>query len=301
MTRPKLEVVRGLCYSGYRNGQSPELGILPSYDEVEDLLLLRDDWRSLRLYASDAHSQTVLEVIRDEALNFTVMLGAYVTAEVDNPECPWGGVYSQQQLRENQRHNDTEIAELIRLSNAFSDSVVCVSIGNEAAVSWTDHRVPIPRLIEFANRVRNQVTQPVTFCENYVPWQNELAPLAAVLDIISIHSYPVWEYKSIEEGLEFTVENYQSVARAYPDHQVIITEAGWATASNGRGIEPQQVSEPAQRQYFEALMQWSERAQVLIYYFEAFDENWKGSAHPLEPEKHWGLYRADRTPKLALS
>jgi len=302
VTRPKLEVVRGLCYSGYRNGQSPELGILPSYDEVkEDLLLLRDDWRSLRLYASDAHSQTVLEVIRDEALNFTVMLGAYVTAEVDNPECPWGGVYSQQQLRENQRHNDTEIAELIRLSNAFSDSVVCVSIGNEAAVSWTDHRVPIPRLIEFANRVRNQVTQPVTFCENYVPWQNELAPLAAVLDIISIHSYPVWEYKSIEEGLEFTVENYQSVARAYPDHQVIITEAGWATASNGRGIEPQQVSEPAQRQYFEALMQWSERAQVLIYYFEAFDENWKGSAHPLEPEKHWGLYRADRTPKLALS
>ncbi len=302
MTRPKLEVVRGLCYSGYRNGQSPELGILPSYDEVkEDLLLLRDDWRSLRLYASDAHSQTVLEVIRDEALNFTVMLGAYVTAEVDNPECPWGGVYSQQQLRENQRHNDTEIAELIRLSNAFSDSVVCVSIGNEAAVSWTDHRVPIPRLIEFANRVRNQVTQPVTFCENYVPWQNELAPLAAVLDIISIHSYPVWEYKSIEEGLEFTVENYQSVARAYPDHQVIITEAGWATASNGRGIEPQQVSEPAQRQYFEALMQWSERAQVLIYYFEAFDETWKGSAHPLEPEKHWGLYRADRTPKLALS
>ncbi len=302
MTRPKLEVVRGLCYSGYRNGQSPELGILPSYDEVkEDLLLLRDDWRSLRLYASDAHSQTVLEVIRDEALNFTVMLGAYVTAEVDNPECPWGGVYSQQQLRENQRHNDTEIAELIRLSNAFSDSVVCVSIGNEAAVSWTDHRVPIPRLIEFANRVRNQVTQPVTFCENYVPWQNELAPLAAVLDIISIHSYPVWEYKSIEEGLEFTVENYQSVARAYPDHQVIITEAGWATASNGRGIEPQQVSEPAQRQYFEALMQWSARAQVLIYYFEAFDENWKGSAHPLEPEKHWGLYRADRTPKLALS
>ena len=82
---------------------------------------------------------------------------------------------------------------------------------------------------------------------------------------------------------------------------MIITEAGWATASNGRGIEPQQVNESAQRRYFEALMQWSEQAQVLIYYFEAFDENWKGSAHPLEPEKHWGLYRADRTPKLAMS
>ncbi|MFL2536599.1 MAG: glycosyl hydrolase family 17 protein [Candidatus Azotimanducaceae bacterium] len=300
--RPRLDVVRGLCYSGYRNEQSPELGILPSYDEVkEDLLLLQDDWQSLRLYASDAHSQTVLEVIRDEGLTFTVMLGAYVTAEVDNPDCPWGGVYSSRQLKENQRHNDFEIAELIRLSQIFSDIVVCVSIGNEAAVSWTDHRVPTLRLIEFANRLKGQVIQPVTFCENYVPWQFELASLAEVLDIISIHSYPVWEHKSVDEGLEFTIANYQSVAMAYPDHQVIITEAGWATASNGRGIEPQQVSESAQRRYFEALMQWSEQAQVLIYYFEAFDENWKGSAHPLEPEKHWGLYRADRTPKLAMS
>jgi exo-beta-1,3-glucanase (GH17 family) len=300
--RPRLEIVRGLCYSGYRNEQSPELGILPSYDEVkEDLLLLKDDWQSLRLYASDAHSQTVLEVIRDEGLNFTVMLGAYVTAEVDNPDCPWGGVYSPRQLSENRQHNDFEITELIRLSRIFSDIVVCVSIGNEAAVSWTDHRVPTSRLIEFAKRLKEQVIQPVTFCENYVPWQLELVSLAEVLDIISIHSYPVWEHKSVDEGLEFTIANYQSVARAYPDHQVIITEAGWATASNGRGIEPQQVNESAQRRYFEALMQWSEQAQVLIYYFEAFDENWKGSAHPLEPEKHWGLYRADRTPKLAMS
>ena len=34
--------------------------------------------------------------------------------------------------------------------------------------------------------------------------------------------------------------------------------------------------------------------------FEAFDENWKGSDHELEPEKHWGLYKADRTPKLVM-
>jgi exo-beta-1,3-glucanase (GH17 family) len=48
-------------------------------------------------------------------------------------------------------------------------------------------------------------------------------------------------------------------------------------------------------------MNWAEKEQVLVFYFEAFDENWKGSNDPLEPEKHWGLYRADRTPKLALA
>ena len=31
-----------------------------------------------------------------------------------------------------------------------------------------------------------------------------------------------------------------------------------------------------------------------------FDENWKGGAHPAEVEKHWGLYRADRSAKLAV-
>ena len=39
---------------------------------------------------------------------------------------------------------------------------------------------------------------------------------------------------------------------------------------------------------------------LLVYFFEAFDENWKGSDDPFEPEKHWGIYKADRSPKLAM-
>ena len=34
--------------------------------------------------------------------------------------------------------------------------------------------------------------------------------------------------------------------------------------------------------------------------FEAFDEPWKGSPDLLEPEKHWGLFRVERTPKLVM-
>ena len=34
--------------------------------------------------------------------------------------------------------------------------------------------------------------------------------------------------------------------------------------------------------------------------FEAFDEPWKGSPDPLEPEKHWGLFDVNRTPKLVM-
>ena len=39
---------------------------------------------------------------------------------------------------------------------------------------------------------------------------------------------------------------------------------------------------------------------ILTFIFEAFDEPWKGSDDPDEPEKHWGLFYENRSPKLAL-
>jgi exo-beta-1,3-glucanase (GH17 family) len=100
--------------------------------------------------------------------------------------------------------------------------------------------------------------------------------------------------------MEYTVENYQMVANLYPDKPTVITEAGWATNSNGRGIHPERVNEDAQKLYFEDLMQWTEKHHVLTYFFEAFDEPWKGSPDPNEPEKHWGLYKVDRKPKIVM-
>ena len=47
-------------------------------------------------------------------------------------------------------------------------------------------------------------------------------------------------------------------------------------------------------------MHWTDHEQILTFVFEAFDEPWKGSPEPLEPEKHWGLYKVDRTPKLVM-
>jgi exo-beta-1,3-glucanase (GH17 family) len=160
--------------------------------------------------------------------------------------------------------------------------------------------VPVAKVIEYVKLVKQQAVQPVTFCDNYVPWLNKLKPLVDVIDFISIHSYPVWEYKHIHEAMEYTVANYEMVANMYPHKPTIITEAGWATNSNGRGILPERVNEESQQIYFNDLLQWAEEKNVLTYYFEAFDEPWKGSSDPNEPEKHWGLYRVDRKPKQAM-
>lgn len=292
---------KALCYSGFREGQNPG-GVYPGYEEVkEDLLLLKDHWKYLRLFDCDEHARTVLDVISREKLDFRLMLGAYIGAEMNNFNCPWnGGVYAEDQLTENRKSNLDKIDKLIELGNQYPDIIFSLSVGNEACVEWTDHYVPESSVLEYVRRVKARANQPVTFCENYAPWILKLEKLAAEVDFISIHTYPVWEYKHINESLDYSRQNYYSVANKYPDKPVVITEAGWATNSNGRGINPWHVNEEFQMIYFERLMEWVEKENILAFFFEAFDESWKGSSEPLEPEKHWGLFNIDRTPKMAV-
>lgn len=303
MTRHKIENVghgNAICYSGFREGQQPG-GIYPSYEEIkEDLLILEHHWKYLRLYDCDLHSDIVLEVIKKENLNFKVMLGAYIVAERNNFGCPWGGTYPEEILVQNRNQNLQQINKLIKLANQYSDIIFSLSAGNEATVNWTDHYVPVESIIEYVKMIKNGAKQPVTFCENYEPWYHKLKPLVEVIDFISIHTYPVWEYKNIHEALEYTKENYYSVADLYPNKPTVITEAGWATNSNGRGIEAHNVSEELQKIYYNDLVNWSNKEEILTFVFEAFDEPWKGSPDVFEPEKHWGLFKVDRTPKLVM-
>jgi exo-beta-1,3-glucanase (GH17 family) len=292
---------KAICYSGFREGQSPETGIFPTYEEIkEDLLILQNHWKFLRLYDCDKHSEIVLEVIENENLNFKVMLGAYIVAEVNNFGCPWGGTYSEDQLIKNKEINLRRIQKLIKMANQYPEIIFSLSAGNEACVDWTDHYVPVKSVINYVKMIKKETIQPVTFCENYLPWLDKLKDLVNEVDFISIHTYPVWEYKNIHEALDYTKDNYFAVANKYPNIPVVITEAGWATNSNGRGICPSNVSEEHQEIYYNDLVNWSEEDNILTFVFEAFDEPWKGSSEPMEPEKHWGLFTVDRKPKLVM-
>lgn len=298
---PGIAWKNAICYSGYRHGQSPDLDIHPTYEQVrEDLSILQGRWGYLRLYDSSQHAVTVLEVIRREKMDFRVMLGAFIGAEMNNFGCPWGGIYSDTILEENKKQNLEKIRKLTELANSYPDIIFATSAGNEATVDWTDHFVPVESVIRYVRMIKKATRQPVTFCENWLPWLNKLKPLAAEVDFISIHTYPVWEHKHINEALGYTVQNYNDVARMYPGKPVMITEAGWATNSNGRGINSENVSEEYQEIYYNDLMRWSEKEGVITFFFEAFDEPWKGFSEVDEPEKHWGLFYENRKPKKAM-
>lgn len=302
-SRPSLQLPHGngICYSGYRENQNPRTNEYPSHAEVEeDLLILEKHWDYLRLFDPSQHAEIVLDVIERRGLDFKVMLGIDYAAEMSNPECPWGAWFDDETLEANRRSNDEQVDQAIALANRYRDIVFAVAVGNEAGVSWSDHLVPVDRMIEHARKIKRAVDQPITSCDNFVPWFDKLEPLAAELDFISVHTYPVWENRSIAEAIRFTEETYRAVADHYPSKPVALTEAGWTTNSNGRGIEPSAVSEEIQALYYDSLMAWTTSEQILTFVFEAFDEPWKGSEDPMEPEKHWGLFKLDRTPKFVM-
>jgi hypothetical protein len=140
------------------------------------------------------------------------------------------------------------------------------------------------------------VTQPVTVADNYVWWRDHGSALAREVDFIAIHSYPLLERKDIDEGLSYTVENYEAVRAAHPGKPVVIGEAGWTTYTEGNLSVPRGGDERKQQRYYDELTNWARENAVTVFFFEAFDEPWKGTG----TEGHWGLFTADRKAKPAM-
>lgn len=296
---------KAVCYSGFRAGQHPDRGegaVNPTREEIfEDLnILAKEGFELIRLYDSGENSQTVLELIAAHKMNIRVMLGIWLSAELSNHEsCAWlTEPIPDEVLANNKLVNRAEIGKGIALANQYRDIIVAVNVGNEALVDWNDHKVDVDTLISYVKHVKKKIKQPVTVAENYEWWAANGQKLAAELDFVAIHIYPVWEGRDIDEGIRYSIENVQKVRNALPDSRIVISEAGWATTSSEFG---DRASEQKQKQYYDWLMEWSKQMNITTFFFEAFDEPWKGNPNdPYGAEKHWGLYFVDRTPKLVL-
>lgn len=301
-----IGVTRAICYSGFREGQHPDRGdgaVNPSYEEtLEDLQILSKDsnFNLIRVYDSGENTQTILRVIKENNLNIKMMLGIWLKAEISNHEgCPWlTEPIPQEILDQNKIDNMKEIASGIRLANEYNDIIVAVAVGNEALVEWNDHMVPVEKIIEYVRKVKEEVEQEVTVADNFKWWALDGEELAAEVDFISIHVYPVWEGQDIETGLSYSIDNIQEVRDSLPEARIVITEAGWATTASEFG---ERASEEKQERYYNEIMNWADEMNYTLFFFEAYDEPWKGDpSNPIGAEKHWGLFKVDRTPKKVM-
>jgi len=134
---------RGVCYSGYRENQSPITKTYPNDAQVlEDLRLLLPHFDYLRMYDVSEHAQTVLRVIEKHRLPLKVMLGVEPKGEISNPNCPWGGLHSETEIAENRRENFLQLDRLADLANRHPGIVLAVSVGNENTSDWHPNLMP---------------------------------------------------------------------------------------------------------------------------------------------------------------
>lgn len=277
--------------------------------------LLRAGFKLIRLFdSSDKVARQTLEVIAENNLDMKVMLGAWIAPN-------------------NDAFNQAEIARAIALANNpnFASIVLAVSVGNETMVSWSDHKSTPSEMAAYITAVRSKIKQAVTtdddwafFAEKSSSEQNPKAVLDAI-DFISMHVYPLsetihtgptWDWQQLqanpaeranammEAALAATVDHYTKVranvdARGYGKLPIIIGEAGWkAVASRG---EYNRASPVNQKMYFESLQTWVSQVRAKtasgptsIVYFQAFDEDWKGS------DDKWGLFNKNREARCAI-
>ncbi len=292
----------GVAYGPHRDGQRPG-GPAPTRAQLRaDLRLIARRWHLIRLYDSSTTGRSILRVIRAERLPLRVFLGVWVGAE-DRRDSTGQRIDPAATVA---AANRREIDAAVLACRDYPDLVVALCAGNETQIEWSSQRVPSARLIATVRELRARTRVPVTTADDLNYWNKPASrALAGELDFVATHLHPLWNGSSLDSALAWVTRNLEQVRAVHPDRAVIIGETGWATRRNDAGDQGKlmkgALGEAEQAAYYRGLMAWVNAARVPTFFFEAFDENWKGGTDPSDVEKHWGLFRADRTPKSAIA
>lgn len=178
--------------------------------------------------------------------------------------------------------NPQNAAELAAAKEAAqSPLVVGLCIGNEGLMN---KRYSFDELSAAVKEIREATKKPVTTTEVVDRYDGRLLRLG---DWVFPNAHPyfskVFEPKA---AVDWTRARFNEIKKR-TEQFVMFKEVGLPTA----GDPDHPLSEKAQCVYYDQLR----KSVVHFAYFEAFDVPWK-TALPVEP--HWGIFHADRTPKV---
>jgi exo-beta-1,3-glucanase (GH17 family) len=287
-----------ISYGFYREGQAPgKQG--PTKEEIkEDLEIILEHWNLIRIYNADDDAEKVLQVIKDVKLPIKVMIGVWLANEENDPA--------------KKQENIHNVNKAVKLANEYKDILFAVSVGNETQVDWSAHKMDVERLRKYIRFIRSNTELPVTTADDYQYWVKDTAKsIADEIDFVTTHLHSTWNGQSVENAITWTDSIFNAVVDIYSTKQVIIGETGWPTNYNsektGDGQQGSlikgEISTEAQKKYFKLYTDWIVKKKLISFYFEAFDEPWKGGGENTsdnEVEKHWGLFYENRTPKEAI-
>ena len=306
---------KAVSYSPFRSGNRDTETITAEMVKQDMELLAMGDFRLIRLFdSSDKVSRLTLQVIRDNKLDIKVHLGAYVQSDRYASAADKPGIEAD---------NQAELARCVALAKEFSSTVLAVSIGNETMVSWSFNPMDRNVMAGYITGVRNQIRQPVTTDDNWAFYAEAPKVIIDVIDFASMHTYSeldtvfapgLWNWKQgdvpaesraaamMDASMAATKGDYQAV-RANLDLKgqaampIVIGETGWNAVN--LGVLAFRAHPVNQKMYLLALEAWAKEGKTgagpaQVFYFEAFDEPWKGS------DDKWGLFNVDRQARYAV-
>lgn len=314
---------KAVSYSPFRTSnrdtETPTAGQIK-----QDLdLLVAGNFKLIRLFdSSDKVAKLTLDVIKDNSLDMKVQLGAYVNS--------YKYVYNPPVIASIKTANQAELDRLIKLANDYKDIVLAVSVGNETMVSWSPVPIDPSDMAGYISYVRPRVTQPVTTDDNFVFFAEIPQRISDLIDFASIHTYAeidtqypdspyYWDWR--QEGVPLagndktaranammnaamvaTRAQYQMVRdsldrKGLRNIPIVIGETGWNAVDLGKlRFRANPVN---QKMYFTRLETWRAEGRVgpgpaNVFYFEAFDEPWKGG------DDKWGLFNVARQARCVV-
>lgn len=179
----------------------------------------------------------------------------------------------------------------------------------------------------------------ITSSDNFASWgggdeiyhTKDLENIIKAVDFISMHTYPFhdshytpayWKIPDSEQNLsdkekidaamlrarDYAISQYQGVFNYMKslglDKPIHIGETGWASISDGlygpEGEGSRAADEYKQALFYKHMREWTNKAGMSCFYFEAFDEQWKDANNPLGSENHFGLINLKGQAKYVL-
>ena len=265
--RTLRERIHGICFSAYVEGQSPDAQTQLSAEQVRERMeIVRPAVRWVRTFSCTDGNEHAPRIAHEMGLK--TLVGAW--------------------LGKDPKKNEEEIRGLVEVARAGHADMLAV--GNEVLYR---EDLSEDELVAAIRRVKDAVPGiPVGYVDAYYLFP--LHPrLVDACDVLLVNCYPFWEYCSLENSLGYMQEMYARVVRVSQGKKVVISETGWPSAG-----EPLGGAVPSPENallYFLNTVQWTREAGIEVFYFSAFDEEWKAS-HEGDRGVYWGLW--DQRGKL---
>lgn len=262
-------ILPSVSYAPFEGSAHPDVDNIPTAEKIRaDLKTLSTMTKAIRLYSSTGGVELVPPIANEFGLKVTV--GAWIDKNADR--------------------NEREIRAAVDLAK-HNSNVIGIVVGNETIYRGEQK---VEDLIELIQRVKKQVTVPVTTGEIWNIWRDNPS-LASSVDFIAAHVLPYWENFTDKQAVDQAMYIYGLLRENFPGKRVVIAEFGWPSAGyNLRNAVPGPFEQAV------TLRNFVTRAEAIGMDYnivEAIDQPWKFFEGGVGP--YWGVLNASREPKFA--